>query len=84
MGGAQRRLTVRWCPPMAAWALDVANADGTPVINGIPLVTGIDLLMQYAYLNLGGKLVCQSGHNAYAVTTFENLGLTAHLFFIVS
>lgn len=83
LAGTQRRLTVRWCEPAAAWVLDVANVDGTVVLSGVPLVTGVDLLGQYGYLNLGGSLVCQTDGDPNAVPTFDNLGTISHLYFLV-
>lgn len=37
--------------------MDLQNDRGEPVISGIPLVTGADLLAQYACMGLGFKLV---------------------------
>lgn len=36
------------------WYLDMANTDGTIVINGMALVTGCDMLEPYAFDGLGG------------------------------
>lgn len=41
----------------AGWVLDMLNASGDPVITGIPLIPGTDLLAQYGWLNPGGRLV---------------------------
>ena len=49
------------------------------IISGIPLVTGADLLAQYAYLGLGFKLAvfCDDATQAYPTKT--NLGTRSHL-----
>ncbi len=39
-----------------AWTMDIALSDGTPVVNGVPLVPADDLLAQYGYLGLPGAL----------------------------
>ena len=39
------------------WLLDMADAEGVPLVSGIPLVAGCDLLEPYAYLGLGGALL---------------------------
>jgi hypothetical protein len=82
-------LTVRWRNPGAfsgetllpgAGYLDIADANGNPIVQGIPLVTGADLLAQYEYLGIGGALFVQTDYDLNAVPTFENLGQTAHLY----
>ena len=58
------RLTVRWNASFGSesWILDIAAADnGTPILSGIPIVTGVDLLGPYEDLEFGGHLVCYSG-----------------------
>ena len=58
-------------------------SNGTPLINGMPLVTGIDLLFQYKYLEVGGQLFVVTDQTAMngLVPTFDNLGITGHVFF---
>lgn len=83
--GVEYNLTVKWnAAPDAGWAVDIADAFGAAIVSGVPLVTGADLLAQYAYLNFGGQLVVQTDHDTDAVPTFENLGETSHLFFLVT
>lgn len=66
------------------WVLDITDAQGAPVVSGIPLVTGIDLLAPYAYLGLGGSLVVQTDGDPGATPTFGNLGQASHLYFIAN
>ena len=77
------RLTVRWnAAPEGGWYLDIASPDnGEPILSGIPIVTGVDLLGAYEYLNFGGSLVCWSG-DSDAAPTFENLGIEKQLLFV--
>lgn len=63
------------------WVGNMSTDDGVPVISGIPLVTGADLLEQFGYLGLGGQMFAQTDHNADAVPTFEDLGTTGHYYF---
>lgn len=66
------------------WTLDIADASGVPIVQGIPLVTGANLLRQYAYLGLNqGILSVQTDFDIDAVPTFTNLGQTSHLYFTV-
>lgn len=76
--------TVLWrAADMGGWVLDLATGDvGAPIVSGIPLVTGVNLLEQYEYLGIGGSLIVQTDHDVDAVPTFDNLGSTAHLYFV--
>lgn len=72
---------------IGGWTLDIYPSDAVPgtdepIVGGIPLVTGTDLLDQYGYLNFGGSLVVQSDEKPAAVPTYTNLGLTSHLYFL--
>jgi hypothetical protein len=64
------------------WILDIGDANQVPLVAGIPLVSGVDLLAQYAYLSFGGSLVVTTDRGAGEVPTFDGLGATAHLYFI--
>lgn len=65
--------------PNDCWLLDISDADGNPILCGVPLVTGADLLAQYAYLGFGCSLYCTTDGNTFSVPRFYNLGRTAHL-----
>ena len=69
--------------PGGGWVLDIADSANKPILSGIPLVTGADLLEQYGYLNFGGELWVQTDLDPAAVPTFENLGTGSHLYFVV-
>lgn len=82
LAGTQYTFTVRWNDANQAWTLDIADANQNPIISGIPIVTGGDLLAPYGYLNFGGKLIAQTTNDTDAVPTLANLGTTGNLFFI--
>lgn len=84
LGGITYSMTVKWNWVSACWMLDIADASGNALVNGIPIVTGVDLIGQYAYLGFAGKLVAQTDNDPDAVPTFDDLGTTGHLYFIVS
>lgn len=65
--------------PNDCWSLDIADEQGNQIVSGIPLVTGADLLAQYAYLGLGCSLYCTTDGDLSAPPRFYNLGKTAHL-----
>ena len=63
------------------WLLDIGDANGVPLVAGMPLVTGADLLAQFPDLGFGGKLFVVSDGDPSAVPTFEDLGVTSRLYF---
>lgn len=62
------------------WCLDISDTQGNPIACGLPLVTGADLLAQFAYLGIGASLYVVSDGNASDVPTFANLGTDAHVY----
>ena len=45
LAGRELLLAVRWMDaPEGGWLLDMADAEGVPLVSGIPLVAGCDLL----------------------------------------
>jgi hypothetical protein len=82
LSGTTYRLSVTWRKLAATWFLDIADSSGNPLVSGIALVTGADLLGQYAYLGIGGQLRVATDGDVNAVPTYENLGVSSHLYFI--
>lgn len=76
------QFTLIWRDAASEWVLDMADIDGQPLIQGIPLVTGCDLLGQYAYVGLGFQLWVATDGDPAAVATYENLGTTSHLYVV--
>jgi len=84
MGGVVYTLTVWWNTEADCWVLDIADQNGKNILTGLALVTGCDLLGQYAYLGFGGSLVCQTDFQTDAIPTYENLGSNSQLYFVTS
>lgn len=84
LSGVTYVLTVRWNYVPQYWVMDVATEDGTPIANGVPLITGTDLLTQLKYLEISGQLVVQTTHNTDAVPTFANLGKEGNLYYVTT
>jgi hypothetical protein len=80
--GVTYTFTIQWCPPASCWMLDIGDLNNVPIANGIPIITGADLLEPYAYLNIGGQLIAATDFDPGAVPTFDNLGSTGHLYFV--
>ena len=83
LSGVEYQLTLQYRnAPNGGWVLDIANSAGVPIVSGIPLVTGANLLEQYAYLGFGGRLWVQTTSNPDAVPTFSNLGEDGLLYWV--
>ncbi len=83
LGGNDLQFSLVWNSVSGSWTLGI-GANDTPILSGIPLVTGIDLLSPYPYLNFNGQLVIRNDIAPEAEATYENLGLTSKLYFITS
>lgn len=84
LAGTTYAFTVRWNIPNASWIIDIADSGGSAIVSGVPMVTGVDLLAQYSYLNFGFQLVAQTDNSPDTVPTYGSLGTTSHLYAIVS
>lgn len=74
-------LTTSWCGAANTWMLTISQTSG-PVLSGIPLIPGVNLLAQYPDLGFKGQLVAQVDHNQSAVPSFSGLGTNGHLYYI--
>ena len=63
----------------AGWVVDLMDASGAAVVSDIPLVTGANLLSQYAYLNLGFGLVLVCDDPGQDYPTKTDMGIKSHL-----
>lgn len=82
--GVTYTFELRWCETGGTgWVLDIGDNAGNSLADGIPLVTGCDLLGQLAYLGIGGQLIMQTNSGSDAVPTFDNLGVESKMFFVV-
>lgn len=81
LAGRELRLTVRWLQASeGGWLLDLYEPEtAAPIVCGIPLVTGCDLLAPYAYLELGGALWLDGDEPP----DLDNLGVGVELCFVV-
>ena len=82
LSGTEYNLTLTWCAPAGCWILDIADANGAPLLTGRPIITGADLLAQFAYVGVYGQLVAQTDNDPGAVPTFDNLGSTSQVYYL--
>jgi predicted Zn-dependent protease with MMP-like domain len=69
---------------MGGWILDIGDANNNPILQGIPLVTGVNLLDQYAYLGFVGALWVQTTTDPDEVPTYENLGTDGNVYYVTN
>jgi hypothetical protein len=84
LGGIRYQLAFSWCEPLGVWIIDIADRQGSPIVSGMPMVTGSDILAQYRHLNFGGMLISESDFDWRVPPTFTNLGpgRLGHLYWI--
>lgn len=80
--GVSYNMTVRWSVPQNCWILDIADTNDNNILNGIPMITGADLLEQYGYFNIGGQLIVGSDNDPNEVPNYTSLGTLGHLYFV--
>lgn len=83
LAGTTYALTLRWNTAGSYWVLDVATSARVPIAQGLPVITGVDLLGQLRYLGIGGALVAQTDGDPDAVPQFAGLGTSGRIFFVV-
>lgn len=85
LGGVSYQISVKYYhADMGGWVLDIADDAGAPLVNGIPLVTGCNLLEQFDYLGFAGELRVQTSADPDAVPTWGNLGVQSHLYWVTT
>lgn len=64
------------------WVLDIYDANENPLVLGLMLVTGADLLGQYRYLGFAGSLIVRNDDGSEEAPTFSNLGNLSRLYWV--
>ena len=76
------RIDMRWSSPSACWLMDFSTEQEAPLLMGLAVVTGADLLAQFAYLGFKGGLIVMTEGDPDAVPTFLNLGIDGNVYFL--
>lgn len=69
--------------PMGGWVLDLADDHDNEIINGLALVSGTDILGQFAHLNLGFSLIMSTGSGWGDEVGYSELGTYSKLYVVV-
>lgn len=80
LAGSDYRMQILWRESF--WCLDINDASNSPVICGIPLLTGYDLLKQYAWLDLGFELHVLCDVSGQENPTQTDMGTLSHLYVV--
>jgi hypothetical protein len=84
LNGRDLVMTSRWNDTMQTWLLDLVDGvTSLPILLSLPLVTGVDLLAQFAHLGLTGQLIVYTDGQADAPPTLSNLGIDSNLYYLV-
>jgi hypothetical protein len=83
LGGTEYELELRWNHVAGAWVLNISTPAGVPVLHGLPLITGADLLAQHRHLGFTGGLLVVGDPNPDEVPDFYTLGTGGKLYFVV-
>jgi hypothetical protein len=83
LGGKPYRLALRYHDvDEGGWILDIADGlTRAPIVSGIPVVMGTDLLTPYPDKEFGGALIAWSD-NSDDPPTYENLGDVVQILFV--
>ena len=84
LAGVTYILQVTWNAFAGAWVLNINNSAGSPIITGLAMVTGADLLVGQEYLGFGFSLLVQTTNSANAVPTLANLGTLGNLYAVTA
>lgn len=85
--GITYTLKFNWNKRANCWVLDIYDeTEQSKILCGTPLVTGVDLLEQFLYLDIGRyamltALTFGPGIPPDNVPTFYNLGIDGHLYY---
>jgi hypothetical protein len=86
--GVAYALQFKWNPSIQAWMLDISDTAGVPLLMGLALVTGCDVLEQFIYLPLGAHtaitvMTIGPGISPDTVPNFDNLGADGHVYLVM-
>lgn len=73
-------INVFWNDFANCWCIDILDNNSVLILGSIPLVTGVNLLLPYTNLGFSGQLFATTDHDLTVPPTFDNLGITGHLY----
>lgn len=64
------------------WFIDIADADAVPILRGLALTAGENVLQQFDYLGIAGEIRVQTDGDDLVEPTYANLGSNGKVLFI--
>lgn len=64
------------------WFIDISDAEAVPILRGLPLTAGENVLQQFDYLGIPGEIRVQTDANDLVEPTYANLGSNGKVIFI--
>jgi hypothetical protein len=68
--------------PDGGWFIDIADADAVPIVRGLALTAGENVLQQFNYLGIAGEIRVQTDGDDLVEPTYANLGSNGKVLFI--
>lgn len=85
LGDVDYTIRFGWCDTTdGGWFIDLSDVDGNPIIMGLPLTAGENVLQQFDYLKLPGEIRVQTDGSPLVEPTYDNLGSNGQVLFISS
>ena len=83
LGGADYVVRFGWGDTTeGGWFIDIADADDAPIVRGLALTAGENVLQQFDYLGIAGEIRVQTDGDDLVEPTYANLGSNGKVLFI--
>lgn len=84
LSGVLYTIRLYWLVPAECWVIDIMDSIRNPLVCGIPLITGTDLIGQFEYVGIPGQLLVVSDQlPPETVPDFTHLGITGKVYYII-
>jgi hypothetical protein len=64
------------------WVVDISDQNNNLLVGAVPLITGANLLEQFAYIGIDGGLYVAVDGTVDATPTYDQLGTVGHLYYV--
>lgn len=83
LGEVEYRVRFGWGDTTdGGWFMDIADADDVPIVRGLALTAGENVLQQFDYLGIAGEIRVQTDGDDLVEPTYANLGSNGKVLFI--
>lgn len=85
LGDVEYTVRFFWCDSTeGGWTVDITSVEGVPLVQGLPLTAGEDVLQQLSYLGITGEIRVATDDDDTVEPTFSNLGSNGRVYFVQS